>query len=409
MTLAEWISRSPRENVQESFRAIDRRESKVHAWAYVGREGALTRVGPTSDLQGPLRGVPVGVKDIYDTRTMPTGWGSPLYRDRRPETDCAVVERLESLGAVILGKTHTTGFAYFDPGPTRNPYRPNPNDPVRTPGGSSSGSAAAVAAGMVPVAVGSQTMGSVLRPASFCGVTGFMPSYGRVSLEGVLPLVPSLDHVGFFTPTAEDMALLWEAFDGQPRAEPLQGPYAVLDWPPGGQVEPEMAVVLRRTVARLREQGFDIQEVDAPEAFVPLPEATLTVFAKEAAQVHHDRFEQHGRAIGEKLALLVEQGRAVSDDDYQAAKETIAQARQAFEQLSQTYPVTLTPAALGPAPVGLASTGDPAANAPWTALGGPAVSIPMPTDGPPMGLQLASAPTTDAALLATAQAFEAAL
>jgi len=408
MTLAEIINRAPLTNVEESLQAIDRRESEVHAWAYLDRESSLARVGAAGDLQGPLRGVPVGVKDIYDTRTMPTAWGSPLYRDRRPETDCAVVQRLEALGAVILGKTHTTGFAYFDPGPTGNPY-----DPRRTPGGSSSGSAAAVAAGMVPVAVGSQTMGSVLRPASFCGVTGFMPSYGRISLEGVLPLVPSLDHVGFFTRTAEDMALLWEAFDDHPpaeaRAEILSGPYAVLAWPPGGQVEPEMAVVLTQTVTRLREQGFDVQEVDAPEAFAPLPEATLTVFAKEAAQVHHDRFEEHGRAIGEKLALLVEQGRTISDDDYEAARRTIAQARQAFEEFAQTYPVTLTPAALGPAPIGLASTGDPAANAPWTALGGPAISIPMSTDGPPLGLQLASAPTTDAALLATAQALEAAL
>lgn len=400
MTIRECIKRSPLANLQEVLRAIEARESEVRAWACLGEEAALERAA-SGDLVGSLRGVPAGVKDIYDTRVLPTELGSELYRGRRPETDCAVVKRLEELGALVVGKTHTTGFAYFDPSPARNPH-----DLTRTPGGSSSGSAAAVAAGMVPLAVGSQTMGSVLRPASFCGVTGFMPTYGRVSLEGVLALAPSLDHVGFFTATGAEMELFWEAFSGDEAQAALEGRFALLDWPPGGAVEPEMEAAMADTADRLRAAGLDVRQTAAPTSFLQLSEATLTVFAKEAAEVHRRRFDEFGERIGAKLAALVVRGRAIAEDEYAGAQSAIQAAARDFAEFAKLYPIALTPAALGPAPIGLGSTGDPAANAPWTALGGPAVSIPMPVEGMPLGLQMSSAVGSDSALLATARLLE---
>jgi len=403
MTLSELTNNSPVANVEAAFRAIEAAEADVRAWAHLGKAAALERARSTR-LSGPLRGVPVGVKDIYDTCGLPTEYGSELYRGRQPEEDCAVVARLQELGAIVAGKTHTTGFAYFDPSPARNPH-----DLGRTPGGSSSGSAAAVAAGMVRLAVGSQTMGSVLRPASFCGVVGFMPTYGRVSLEGVLPLVPSLDHVGFFTPTAEEMEFFWSAFSGQAAGAPLEGPFALLDWPPGGGAEAGTASAMAEAAGRLRADGYDVRQTDAPASFQAAAAATLTVFAKEAAEVHRERFDRYGERIGAKLAALVTRGREISQDEYEAARSSIQAASRDFEEFAKVHPLTLTPAALGPAPLGLASTGDPAANAPWTALGGPAVSVPMPVDGMPLGLQLSSAIGTDRALLATASRLERSL
>jgi Asp-tRNA(Asn)/Glu-tRNA(Gln) amidotransferase A subunit family amidase len=306
----------------------------------------------------------------------------------------------------VLGKTHTTGFAYFDPAPTRNPHHPD-----HTPGGSSSGSAAAVADGMVPFALGSQTLGSVLRPASFCGVVGLKPTFDALPLGGVLPFAPTLDHAGLFTRTVEEMAWLWAAIAPGNAAAPAGRRLAWPRWPIEGELEPEMASGLDQALARLTKAGFEIHEISLPESFQRLPAAILTVFRFEGAQTHRERFAQYGVRIGEKLAAVVEEGLRIEPRSYEQALGALAEARRDYKQLAEKHPVWVTPSALGPAPKGLGSTGDPRANAPFTALGVPAISLPFAKTPArlPMGLQLAAARGQEQALLGTALACEKAL
>jgi Asp-tRNA(Asn)/Glu-tRNA(Gln) amidotransferase A subunit family amidase len=384
---------------------IEQREEQLKAWAYVARAEAeqaaaeADRESASGKRRGPLHGIPFGVKDIFDTAGMPTGWGSPLYAGRVSDSDAALVARLKQAGAIVLGKTHTTGFAYFDPAPTRNPHHPD-----HTPGGSSSGSAAAVADGMVPFALGSQTLGSVLRPASFCGVVGLKPTFGALPLGGVLPFAPTLDHAGLFTRTVGDMAWLWAALAPESAPAAAGRRLAWPRWPIEGQLEPEMSSGLDHALARLTEAGFLIDEISLPESFQRLPSAILTVFRFEGAQTHKDRFAQYGVRIGEKLAAVVEEGLRIDRSSYEQALDALALARRDYQQLTEKHPVWVTPSALGPAPKGLGSTGDPRANAPFTALGVPAISLPFAQTaaGLPMGLQLAAARGREHALLATA-------
>jgi len=366
------------------LRRIAEREPEVLAWAAVA---ASPRVA-----DGPLMGMPFGAKDIYETRDLPTAYGSPLYAGRRGTRDAALVEELESAGGVLLGKTHTTAFASFDPAPTRNPRFPG-----HTPGGSSAGSAAAVAAGMVPFAIGTQTLGSVLRPASFCGVCGFKPSYGLISIDGALPFAPSLDTAGFFTESADDMLCLWtRGFGGQSEA--------LLRHPARFRVAAEepMERSVRLAVEFLRASGVMVDEIDAPEGWDGLAGAARTVNAYEGARSHAARYGEFGDRIGIRLAGLVREGLAIPEGAYQAALSHIARMRGAVAQIFWEYPSILTAAAAGPAPEGLASTGDPSHNSPWTALGLPAISVPLPVNGGPMGLQIAGAWGRDDALVSVA-------
>ena len=354
-------------------------DAEVRAWVEVSPRPPCA--------EGRLSGVCFGAKDIFETRGMATEYGSPLYAGRKGETDAALVTQLCEAGAVLVGKTHTTAFAYFDPAPTRNP-----RDLSRTPGGSSSGSAAAVAAGMVPVALGSQTQGSILRPASYCGVVGFKPTHGAVSTDGVLPFAPSLDTAGFFTETAADMREL-TGYAAQPEQTAAAFPYPAI----------------HDAVERLRAAGFRVHETKPPADFDGLLAASRLINDYEGARTHRERWRQYGSRIGEKLASLVERGLAIPDARYHDAVATVRAIRVVMADFFREYPVVLTPAATGPAPAGLASTGDPAMNAPWTALGTPAISVPMPVEGPPLGLQITAACGRDAALLETAVAMEAAL
>jgi len=307
-----------------------------------------------------------------------------------------VVAELRSAGAVLLGKTRTAVFASFDPAATTNPKAPS-----RTPGGSSSGSAAAVAAGMTPFALGSQTLGSVLRPASFCGVAGFKPTFGLIPTDGMLRFAPSLDTVGLFTETAADMELLWRrGFGGEPTA--TLGTAARLPVPAG----PEMEAAFEDAVARLRAAGLSVDDVDLPAGFSRLVEAAYTVNEYEGARSLESRWREHGNGIGVKLAALVERGLAIPAPEYEAAIELIHSMETAFAGLLWEYPLILTPAATGPAPEGLESTGDPAANAPWTALGVPAISIPMPVEGPPLGIQAVGAWGRDDAVVSVSAQLE---
>lgn len=398
---------SPLEAVEICLRRIEQRDVEVRAWACAAAAGArrqaeaLERSGAGS--AAPLYGVPFGVKDIFDAAGLPAEWGSPLYRGRVPDQDAALVARLKRAGAIVLGKTHTTAFASFDPAPTRNPWNLE-----HTPGGSSSGSAAAVADGMVPFALGSQTMGSVLRPASFCGVAGFKPTFGRLETEGVLAFAPTLDHAGFFAPTAADIAFLWSAIEEEVPSQADVNRLAAGPWPLDGVLDPEMSEELESSLGRLGYTGCKIERIAWPESFRRLPAANRTVFEYEGARTNQERFERHGAAIGENLAALVERGLGISDREYQEALAQLDVCRAEFAALSERHPLFALPAALGPAPRGLESTGDPAANAAVTALGAPAISIPMPRSAAeaPLGLQLVAARGADAPLLAAAAAVE---
>ncbi len=390
--------------------AISAFERDIRAWACLDPAGTRERARQISQPDGPgasspLRGVPYGAKDIFDTARMPTEWGSSTQRGRMADSDCDLVAKLASLGALLVGKTHTTAYAFFDPAPTRNPH-----NPAHTPGGSSSGSAAAVAAGMVPLAIGSQTQGSVIRPASFCGIAGFKPSFGMLPLGGVMPFAPTLDHAGLFATDAGDVQVAWRALGFE--TDSVAGKtITVLDWPPGDRVEPSMAMAFRSAVQTLASQGFRVTRATRPPFFDCLPAAARVVMAWEAAREHWQRYRAFGVAVGTKLAALLEEGQAIPDEDYRQAAATLHDARTAFAEWSSDHPVVATPAAPGSAPSGIGSTGDPRCNAPFTALGVPAISIPMPVpDGElPHGLQLVAPDGADATLLATATACEALL
>jgi Asp-tRNA(Asn)/Glu-tRNA(Gln) amidotransferase A subunit family amidase len=388
-TFSEWLnaSRADRERaLQSCLDRIAATDPSIHAWVQVSPQR------PTGG--GTLSEIPFAAKDIIETRGLATEFGSPIYRGRIGAEDAAIVRELRQRGAILLGKTHTTAFAYRTPGPTRNP-----RNLAHTPGGSSSGSAAAVAAGMVPFALGTQTRGSVLRPASYCGITGFKASYGLLSLEGVLPLAKSLDTLGFFTHTAADMLALWEAM-GHPvaRAEEV-----VLGAPePMPDVEPDMAAAIRNALAALRARGASIRPVNIADMLGRLADASNTIQAYEAARFHEQRFKEHGSRLAD-LADLVREGLKMPAARYDEARRYIAECKARITDIYKTTPVILVPAATGPAPLGLASTGDPRMNAPWTALGTPAISIPMPVqNGLPLGLQLTADHGQDARVIRTA-------
>src|SRR6266481_2977068 len=279
--------------------------------------------------------------------------------------------------------------------PTRNP-----RDLEHTPGGSSSGSAAAVAAGMVPVALGTQTKGSVLRPASFCGVTGFKASYGLLPMEGVLPLAKSLDTLGFLTHTPADMLALWESM-GHPAGRSED--FALGAPEPVPEVEPAMVAAFQNALSLLRSAGTSIRSIDIAGMLAKLSDATDTVTFYEGARFHQQRFNEYGSRLDVELVDLVQKGLEISVEQYDEARRYIAECKARVAELYKATPVNLTPAAVGPAPLGLASTGNPRMNAPWTALGTPAISIPMPvSSGLPLGLQLTAEHGQDARVIHTA-------
>ncbi len=332
------------------------------------------------------------------TRDLPTELGSPIYKGRTAATDAAIVRKLRQAGAVVLGKTHTTAFAYRTPPPTRNP-----RNLEHTPGGSSSGSAAAVAAGMVPLAIGTQTRGSVLRPASFCGVTGFKASYGLLPMEGVLPLAKSLDTLGFFTHTPADTLALWEAL-GYPLGREEEFALGAPD--PMPEVEPPMAEAFQKTLSLLRRAGASIVSIDIAEMLARLNEASITVMFYEGARFHEQRFKEYGSRL-EHIADLVRDGLKISVEQYDEARRYIDECKTRVSELYKATPVILVPAAMGPAPLGLSSTGDPRMNAPWTAMGTSAITIPMPVaNGLPLGLQLTAEHGQDARVIRTAMRVE---
>jgi Asp-tRNA(Asn)/Glu-tRNA(Gln) amidotransferase A subunit family amidase len=392
-TLTQWLAAPMKMRDAALHACIDRiraLDGDIQAWVQVLPQQ------PTGN--GALRGIPFGVKDIIETRGLATEYGSPIYKGRIGTADAAIVRQLRQRGGVLLGKTQSTAFAYTDPAPTHNP-----RNLAHTPGGSSSGSAAAVAAGMVPLAIGTQTGGSVLRPASYCGVTGFKTSYGLLPMDGVLQFAKSFDTLGFFTHTAADMLAFWEAAGhstGRTEDFPLAAPDPIPD------VEPAMAAAFRDSLTRLRDAGLAIRSVDIAPMLIKLRVADRTVMFYEGARFHEERYKQYGDRLGD-MGKLVRDGLQISVDRYDEAMKYIAECRTRMAELYKATPVVLVPAATGPAPLGLTSTGDSRMNSPWTALGTPAITIPMPVGtGLPLGLQLTADHGQDARVIRTAMKLE---
>ncbi len=325
---------------------------------------------------------------------MSTEYGSPIYKGRIGTADAAIVQELRQRGGTLLGKTQCAAFAMRDPPPTRNP-----RNLEHTPGGSSSGSAAAVAAGMVPFAIGTQTTGSVLKPASYCGVTGFKASYGLLSLDGVLPYAKSLDTLGFFTHSPADMLLLWEILG---HSTGRQEDFAVGVPEPMVEVEPEMTAAFRNVLSSLRKAGVSTRPVDIAAMLTALVDAQRTIAYYEGARFHQQRFNEYGDRLG-FLASVVREGLQISDGQYSDAMQLAAQGKVRISDICKTTPVILVPAATGVAPLGLSFTGNSNMNSPWSALGTPAISIPMPVGKElPLGLQLTADHGQDARVIRTA-------
>ena len=349
---------------------------------------------PYPQSRPPLYGVPVGVKDIFRVDGFPTRAGSNLPPEDLAGPEAKSVTQLKEAGALILGKTVTTEFAYFGPGPTRNPH-----NTAHTPGGSSSGSAAGVAAGLSPLALGTQTIGSVVRPAAFCGTFGYKPSAGRISTRNVIPLSPSLDHVGFFTQDVDGLILAASVLckNWQPDATAVEG-LPVLGVPTGPYLEKvtdEGIAHFEATQEKLRQAGYTIKAVAAMTDFDEIVVWHNDLMAGQVAQVHQEWFERYHDLYHPKTAALIERGHQVAPEAikvYQAERQWLAQELRKV-MTGHGIEVWISPPATGPAPAGLSSTGDPVMNLPWTYAGLPAINLPagFAKNGLPLGLQI----TTD--------------
>lgn len=373
--------------VARSFDAIERLDGAIGAFAHpADREAALAAAARAS---GPLAGLAVGLKDIFDTHDMPTEFGTRIYQGRRPSTDAATVALMRAKGAVIAGKTVTTEFAFLDPAGTRNPRAAG-----HTPGGSSSGSAAAVAAGMVPVATGTQTGGSVIRPAAYCGVAGYKPSFRLVPTVGVKTFSWSLDTVGFFAAGVADAAEFVARLTGRAlAAEPLDpngvriGLYRSRVW---DEASADMKSAVEDAALLLERAGATVVEIDEPDALAEAREAHSILQNFEAAIALAFEWEHHRERLSEVLFKALEEGRAIAPQTYDEARRKARRARHETTALFDRVDLLLTPSATGAAPQGLGSTGSPIFNKLWTLTGNPCVNVPGATDatGLPLGLQI---------------------
>jgi Asp-tRNA(Asn)/Glu-tRNA(Gln) amidotransferase A subunit family amidase len=399
---------------------IEAAEPEIQAFAHLDPEHALAQARALDERRatgqpiGPLHGIPVAIKDIFDTSDYPTECGSVLLAGRRPFHDATVVSKLRTAGAVILGKTVTTEFAFFHPGKTRNPHNPE-----HTPGGSSSGSAAAVAAGMVPLALGSQTNGSVIRPASFCGVYGMKPSHGLVSRAGVLPLSRALDHVGPFARSLEDIALILEVIAGYDPADedthpvstagmrktatekfPVEPRFAFVRTPVWEKADAAARATFEQFAQGLGDRCFTL---DLPERFAGAWNAHRAIMAADMAHNLGATVDRGGDQVSQVLRDLIAEGRKVSARAYLAAVKEAKILRAAFDDVFEECNAIITPAATGIAPKGLGATGNPAFCSMWTLVGLPSLSLPLlEDDGMPIGVQLVGAMGDDARLLRNA-------
>jgi Asp-tRNA(Asn)/Glu-tRNA(Gln) amidotransferase A subunit family amidase len=383
---------------------IRAREGHVGAWEYLDPEQALSqaRACDRSPARGPLHGVPVGIKDLIDTSDMPTGYGSPIYAAYQPAWDAACVALLRAAGAVIMGKTVTTEFAMFTPGKTANPH-----NPAHTPGGSSSGSAAAVADNMVPLALGTQTAGSIIRPASFCGVVGYKPTHGQFSVAGIKALSQTLDTLGGMARSVADMALLRAALvGGSTRLSVLTQPPRIglcrtPQWP---HATPATGEALDTAARQLASAGAKVEETQLPAVFDNLIAAQETIQVFEGARCCAYELTRHRQQLSQKLLELLAPAENIAYAAYAAALAVADTCRHHLAAIFSDYDVLLVPSAPGEAPAGLEATGNPLFNRIWTLLHTPAVTLPGLTgpNGLPVGVQVIGLPGMDDQLLAIA-------
>ena len=400
---------SPRVNSESLVAAclerIAARDGELKAWVHVAGDAALAhaRALDKAPPRSPLHGVPVGIKDVFDTADMPTEYNSPVYAGHRPRADAAAVALLRRAGCVILGKTATAEFAFNHPPATRNPH-----NLAHTPGGSSSGSAAAVADRMVPIALGTQTGGSVIRPAAFCGVIGVKPGFGSINRTGVKPVSDSLDTVGFFSNTLEDAAKALHVLSGLPQADlatkisaPRIGFARTSRW---DQADAASHAALESAAKRLAAAGAIVVTVSLPPAIDALFVEQGHIMKYEAARALAWEQDNHRDLLSSGIRSRLEDGWAVSRERYDLAQRTAREARLQFADLMRSFDLLLTLAAPGGAPKGLASTGDSMFNGLWTLLGVPCITLPR-GGGPvdlPLGVQLVGAFGEDTALLTRA-------
>ena len=390
---------SPVDLAKSCLEHIDRPEERVRAWVLIDREGALARAEEcAAEIQrghwrGPLHGIPIGIKDIYDVFDWPTAAGSRLWKNSVARQDAVVVRRLRQAGAVFLGKTVTTQYASFDPPPTRNPW-----NLARTPGGSSSGSAAALACGMCLGALGSQTGGSIARPASYCGVAGYKPSFGRIRTHGVMPLAPSLDHPGPMARCVRDLEiLLLTLADGGWSVPPTSGADAPPLRPVLGRLrglfeskaDPVVTKMMDDVTDKLRAAGAIVEDVSLPASFAEVLPRHRTIMAVEAAAFHRERLRRHPDDYDPWIRGLLEEGLKCPAPEYVRCKQHQKRLSRDMKNCFHGVEVLLTPATTGPAP-DAGSTGDPAFNSPWSYTGLPTISFPTgrSPDGMPLAIQL---------------------
>ena len=388
---------------------INKYEKNIEAWEFfdetliLKQAKKLDQDHQSGKVHGDLHGVPVGIKDIFDTENMPTSDGTEIHKENPSWNDCTVVSKLKQAGAIIMGKTVTTELAYFSPGKTKNPH-----DPTRTPGGSSSGSAAAVASHMVPLAIGSQTNGSVIRPASYCGVVGYKPTKGLISRHLVLQISRALDQIGVFSNTLEDAALISEQLFGYDKQDPdtsLSAKPKLLDAtkqkPP---VEPIFAYIKLPFMDELDEdakKGFEeikdelkgkIDEIELPEGFVDIPEWHKVIMESDMARSFSAEYTKSKHKLSNNIIEAIEKGMKYTAVEYNNALSKIDAANIYFKQFFYDYDAILTPSASGEAPKGLKSTGNPIFCTIWTFCGMPCISLPLlqGNNGLPIGVQLVS-------------------
>ncbi len=385
------------------------REPQLRAFARLEPERVLeaARALDRAGARGPLHGLPIGVKDIIDTFDLPTEYGSPIYAGHRPAADAACVALARGAGALVFGKTVSTEFATHPPGPTTNPH-----NAAHTPGGSSSGSAAAVADCMLPLALGTQTGGSVIRPAAFCGVVGYKPSFGLLPRAGVKPISDSFDTVGVFARAVEDAALFAAALSGRDALRipaSLNAPRLALcrtpQWP---AALPETRKLFDELPGRLVRAGAHVGALEMPEAFAPLAELHGTIWDYEIARCLADEQRRHRDRIREPLRAQLERGRGVAAETYDAAQRTVGECRRRLNDAMHDFDALVVPSAPGEAPEGLASTGDSVFNRVWTLLHAPCVNVPAGRGpkGLPLGVQVVGRIGDDARVLACAHWIE---
>jgi Asp-tRNA(Asn)/Glu-tRNA(Gln) amidotransferase A subunit family amidase len=396
---------TPRTWVEQCCGRIDDRDRAIEAWAFVDAERALRVANEIAARlgHGRLLGLPIGVKDVIDVAGMPTGCNSPIEAGRTADDSAAAVARLMDEGAIVIGKTVTTEYAFLEPGPTRNPW-----DHRRTPGGSSSGSAAAVADAHVPIALTTQTGGSTIRPAAFCGIVGYKPPYGCVPSQGLVHLSPSLDVIGLHARNVTDIALVASVMEARERrVQVLEPPrYVRVHLPSEGHAEPAVHAMIERAVEKLRWAGAVVREVELPEVFKRLDAAHRVVMSVEVAR----SFSHSGRARDARLSASLREfignGLSATSEELAAAQAAVAQAKAALVPFAFAGEVLLSPAAPGEAPIGLGATGSATFNRLWSLLHVGVITVPcgLGPHGMPLGLQLGD-PLPSGELLFPAAAF----